>query len=219
MLPDTIPQMSPNVDTFDVVPKVVTLEVHPLLSPPHHLRHCGHRRGVLRDPSTYPPVLSIASTSRHRLAHHRIPPFIPGVLLSRHSTRHHRHRNHPRRPRPYRVPPAVLRNSLYVLPISSLASTHTHRIPSVALRRVLGLSMLFCLIDGLGGLVNTISLVFRPGPFDWVAAANFFLITVFQGVNVAFYGWFEVIRKGRGREFPGESLMESEGGTGENVEL
>ncbi|KXS15698.1 hypothetical protein M427DRAFT_134943 [Gonapodya prolifera JEL478] len=66
------------------------------------------------------------------------------------------------------------------------------------------------IIHGLGGLLNAISLAFRPEPFDPVTFLNFFAITVAQGVIFVFWGWYEKVRKGRGRgnvdeDFKGDS--------------
>ncbi|KAJ3324533.1 hypothetical protein HDU93_002800, partial [Gonapodya sp. JEL0774] len=67
------------------------------------------------------------------------------------------------------------------------------------LKRVIGISLLFSLIDGSGGLFNGISVAFRPPPFDVVAFLNFFLITVAQAVTWVCFLWYEVVRKGRGK--------------------
>ncbi|KAI9137993.1 hypothetical protein BKA69DRAFT_1031867, partial [Paraphysoderma sedebokerense] len=49
-----------------------------------------------------------------------------------------------------------------------------------------GLSITFILMDGLGGIFFALSLAFRPGPYDVIAAVTGLSVTVCEFVNLGF---------------------------------
>jgi len=58
-------------------------------------------------------------------------------------------------------------------------------------KAVIGISLLFMGIDMLGGVLNDLSLVFKE-EFDVVAAAQYTVVVVLDGVIVAIWAWFKV---------------------------